>query len=149
MKIDEILHFTGSDVNKMKKDIINFIRDEMNKFHLSPADTRDFIKHLLNSINLKTIKEDILNEMPWAVYHESGIGTIDFQIEKMNIPKKEKDIFIKAFNSGKGILGKLKNKLLKFTPAKISIIKGKKPNLPVLPKKWTKTAKILDEKKEV
>jgi len=87
--------------------------------------------------------------MPHASYYTNDIGLIDFEIERMPIDLQYKKELIKAFNSGKGIIGKLSKsgKLLLFTPKKVKIIKDVPPDGITLPNDWTKYAKIINDEK--
>ena len=90
-----------------------------------------------------------INEFPHVKYDEKGIGTIDFRIEKLPISKDQKIKLVKSFGTGKGIIGKMpkSNKLLRFMPSRIAIIKNvpKNDKELLLPSDWHKYAVILKD----
>jgi len=86
-----------------------------------------------------------LTEAPHIVYNDKNFGTIDFQVEKMPIPKDEKIKIAKSFNMGKGIIGKMPNtgKLLQFSRDGVKVLRSVPKGGTMLPKDWNKYAVIM------
>jgi hypothetical protein len=94
------------------------------------------------------LNESLICELPHGEYDEKGIEGIDFRIERLPISQDQKNKLIKAFRSGKGIIGRLpkSNKLMLFTPNGIKVLKGEpKDKSMLLPKDWSKYALILKD----
>jgi len=93
----------------------------------------------------------LITELPHAAYATGDINKIDFQIEKMPIPKDQKKKLAKSFLSGKGIIGKMAkaDKFLLFTPDGVKVLKNKPTDKAViLPTDWQKYAVILKDNME-
>lgn len=88
----------------------------------------------------------LIIELPHGDYDTQGIDAIDFRIEKMPMSNDDKNKLMKAFSSGKGIVGFMpkSNKYLIFTPNSIRVLKTKPTNKSlILPHDWQKYAVIL------
>ena len=121
----------------------------------NPSDTNKLARNLIKTKYQKGLPKDmfgesymnesLITELPHAEYNKEGIEAIDFRIEKLPISQDQKKELVKAFRSGKGIIGFMpkSGKLLKFTQDNIKVLKKADKKDKMLPKDWQKYAVII------